>query len=677
MNNFKFTVFLLMTMIFFCHCTKERLVFLSDEKEILSFSLHEIETRSQRIGQTLYLISDEIIDVNATYTPSIEISEKANINPLDGVLQVFSDEGVRYVVRAQSGNSKEYFVKLVNANSLPSDEKEIFAFSFPNVISNVVIDGFNIDVEIYDDVDIANLTPYIKYSLGATISPIAGEPVNFSNPVTYTVTAQDGSTNEYTVTVISGTNTDKEILSFTIPNKTARVTIGEQDILIEVYTFVDVSDLTPILSISQLATVSPKSGESMDFTNPVVYTVMAQNGSTKDYTVIVNKDLSRRNEIISFELIGTQQIYEREGDNLFIYVPYETDITNIQTNITISNLASISPASGLAMDFSSPQTYTVTASDGSSHQYTVEVKRSPWRNVIRNGEAPFAPRDQHELLVFQDKLWMLGGWIGGNTHANEVWNTEDGITWNLVNGNANWGTRHVTKFIVFKDRMWAIGGLQVPHSDIGIYSSVDGITWVKHLDSVPWANRYEPMLAEFNGKLWIMGGIKNDTYVPVGFNDIWSSEDGINWIREAKYATWQERGAIHGRVILNNELYMIGGGIVGPISLGEYLLTSFNDVWRTNDGINWQRILRIAPWRPRLYHSITEYNGTIYIVAGNIERFSPLTNEVWKSTDGINWEQVKHSFWSPRHATSVVGFKGKLWMTCGFFVNDVWVMDLE
>lgn len=49
----------------------------------------------------------------------------------------------------------------------------------------------------------------------------------------------------------------------------------------------DVTSLTPIISVPYDATISPNSGVTQDFTNPVVYTVTAQDGSTQNYTVIV------------------------------------------------------------------------------------------------------------------------------------------------------------------------------------------------------------------------------------------------------------------------------------------------------------------------------------------------------------------------------------------------------
>jgi uncharacterized repeat protein (TIGR02543 family) len=36
---------------------------------------------------------------------------------------------------------------------------------------------------------------------GASVSPVSGEPIDFTSPVTYTVTAEDGTTQDYTVTI--------------------------------------------------------------------------------------------------------------------------------------------------------------------------------------------------------------------------------------------------------------------------------------------------------------------------------------------------------------------------------------------------------------------------------------------------------------------------------------------
>ena len=79
---------------------------------------------------------------------------------------------------------------------------------------------------------------------------------------------------------------DCDITSFKIGDATG--TITDTAIAVEVAHGTDVTSLKPTIVISEGASVSPKSGTSKDFTNPVEYTVTAANGtSTKKYTVTV------------------------------------------------------------------------------------------------------------------------------------------------------------------------------------------------------------------------------------------------------------------------------------------------------------------------------------------------------------------------------------------------------
>ncbi len=68
-------------------------------------------------------------------------------------------------------------------------------------------------------------------------------------------------------------------------------------------------------------------------------------------------------------------------------VPYATDVTALAPKIIVSADATVAPASGTARDFSTPQTYTVTARDGSAKTYVVTVQKT-------------AISDAKELLAF-------------------------------------------------------------------------------------------------------------------------------------------------------------------------------------------------------------------------------------------------------------------------------------
>ncbi|MDF7818745.1 PQQ-binding-like beta-propeller repeat protein [Runella sp. MFBS21] len=63
------------------------------------------------------------------------------------------------------------------------------------------------------------------------------------------------------------------------------------------------------------------------------------------------------------------------GTTLSATVPAATDITKLVPTITVSDKATVSPASGAAQDFSKSVTYTVTAEDGSTQAYTVSVDK--------------------------------------------------------------------------------------------------------------------------------------------------------------------------------------------------------------------------------------------------------------------------------------------------------------
>ncbi|MGI6607027.1 MAG: DUF5018 domain-containing protein [Peptococcia bacterium] len=58
-----------------------------------------------------------------------------------------------------------------------------------------------ITVTVPHDTVVTSLTPTIAHS-GVSIEPASGQARDFTDPVTYTVTAEDDTTAEYTVTVI-------------------------------------------------------------------------------------------------------------------------------------------------------------------------------------------------------------------------------------------------------------------------------------------------------------------------------------------------------------------------------------------------------------------------------------------------------------------------------------------
>ena len=204
--------------------------------------------------------------------------------------------GNQYVIfEGVSAYGNNIFIDDVTVRQL-SSEKDILSFVLAEQTGPAVIDNINhtVDIEVGYGTDVSNLIPTITVSPNALISPASGVAQDFTNPVTYTVTAEDLSTQNWvvTVTVAAGASSEKDILSFSLPQQTGPATIGTNTVDIEVNWQANLAALTPTITVSPFATINPPSGATQDFTNPVTYTVTAQDLSTKDYTVTVTQALS-------------------------------------------------------------------------------------------------------------------------------------------------------------------------------------------------------------------------------------------------------------------------------------------------------------------------------------------------------------------------------------------------
>ncbi|MFA6270225.1 MAG: Ig-like domain-containing protein [Candidatus Paceibacterota bacterium] len=328
-----------------------------------------------QIGETIINEEDHTVNLTMPYgtdktnlIPNIVI-DGSSIDPNTGVAQDFTNP-IIYKVTAADTTTQDYIVTInVAANSA----KDIVSFSFPE--GNGVITGTNIAVTVPFGTDITDLVPTIVLS-GGTISPLSEVAQNFTNSVTYTVTASDGLTKTYTVTVTVAPNSAANILSFNSTFPVAVGVISGANINLTLPFGTSLVDLPITISLSTGASVLPATSNTT-FTDGVatIYTVTAQDGvTTQNYSVTVNVAPNTAKEITSFNFEGLTPSVTGiiNGTNITLNVPYGTDITNLVPTIGITG-SSVNPVSGITQDFTNPSTYTVTAADGTTQNYTVTV----------------------------------------------------------------------------------------------------------------------------------------------------------------------------------------------------------------------------------------------------------------------------------------------------------------
>lgn len=123
--------------------------------------------------------------------------EGDSISPGNMVSTDFSSPPVQYTV-TYAGVPTPYDVTVNIAPASSACDMLRFELEGQNVLNP----GTSFTVNVPASTNVTSLTPNIVMSPSANIAAsVPGPPYNFSSPVTFTVTAEDGSTNVYTVTV--------------------------------------------------------------------------------------------------------------------------------------------------------------------------------------------------------------------------------------------------------------------------------------------------------------------------------------------------------------------------------------------------------------------------------------------------------------------------------------------
>ncbi len=298
-----------------------------------------------------------------------------------------------------------------------SDAKAITAFGFTaanNSSLSVEATGIIDEAESTITVDIPFLTD--DTSLVATFS-ITGASVavidaiqssgvtenNFSEPVVYTVTAADGSTKNYTVTTSETPSDAKAISAFAFPaasNSSLSVdgagVINEAEGTIAIVlpfqtdnTSLVATFSTTGASVAVVDTIQSSGVTENNFSGPVVYTVTAADGSTKNYAVTTSEHPSDAKAITAFGFtvannsslsVDVAGVISKAEGTIAIDLPFLTDNTSLvatfsTTGTSVTVIDAIQSSGVTGNNFSSPVIYTLTAADGSTKEYTVTTTK--------------------------------------------------------------------------------------------------------------------------------------------------------------------------------------------------------------------------------------------------------------------------------------------------------------
>ncbi len=304
---------------------------------------------------------------------------------------------------------------------------------------------------------------------------------------------------------------------------------------------------------------------------------------------------------------------------------------------------------------------------------------------------PALRRKAHVTLVFQDKMWVLGGHVPGGAWdfeaVNDVWWSQDGVNWTCAVRKAPWGPRLAHAGVVFDNRMWIMGGTYVKNSCAcqmychDVWYSSDGVNWTL-AGNAPWEHRSDLSAVVHNGKIYVIGGNNGPmTY----FSDVWSSADGIHWTREMNDGFPHDHDTKRTDICAaavesyNGKIWVMGGesyeGRAGSIAMPRFKYGQWRSAWTSPDGALWTDSFNpdnSKTWTFRAAAGAAVFNDRLWISGGRADE--GYRYGVWYMDDSAGdyqapWVCTNESLTSMPgvYYHSFVSYRGSLWIFLGYY----------
>lgn len=113
-------------------------------------------------------------------------------------------------------------------------------------------------------------------------------------------------------------------------------------------------------------------------------------------------------------------------------------------------------------------------------------------------------------VVFQDRIWVLGGGtydtpkVPARMFFNDVWSSADGVRWEQHAEATPWAPRQYHDVAVFDGRMWVLEGYTRGNRN-DVWYSAGGVNWYE-VPKTAWAPQHAASVFVHDGALWMVAG---------------------------------------------------------------------------------------------------------------------------------------------------------------------------
>jgi hypothetical protein len=179
-----------------------------------------------------------------------------------------------------------------------------------------------------------------------------------------------------------------------------------------------------------------------------------------------------------------------------------------------------------------------------------------------------------------------------------------------------------------------------------------GVTWEPMTPEAPWAPRAGAAAVVKDDAIYLLGGEDGFTCgsgprCPPYFNDVWRTQDGIEWELVTESADWVARPG-HQAVVLEDEILVFGGFGLSTDPADPFKASNPMDMWASKDGENWD-LLEQIPWNAESAADIKYDFAALTATSGPDGRPAVFTfggdRETFNPFDPLNYLNVDNDVW--------------------------------
>jgi hypothetical protein len=250
-------------------------------------------------------------------------------------------------------------------------------------------------------------------------------------------------------------------------------------------------------------------------------------------------------------------------------------------------------------------------------------------------------------------------------HPEGTYESRDGRDWTLSRLPASGLNSAYLAYVAHEGAVFALGIHSGNYLDFRLDPLIQRTTGFEAWDQLGRSPSLPPLFfygaASFAGFIWIVGGHDGKTESAA----IWRSRDGLAWERVVDAAPFGPRCRVN-VFVFEGRLWLIGGGLLDGAVKG--------DVWSSADGLSWSKEAdAISDPLPTGFTPIV-HDGQIWLLGAN--RGGGFSSSSLVSRDGKTWAPAEAP-WTPRGGIGAWVHDGALYITGGKYSRPAGGGDLE